>query len=87
MIADIEALGQEEISIHLLLDLGAFKGEEIKAEGAKLSFRGDFQEKMTKLAIVGDKKWYERLLAFADRTNYTCEAEFFPADEREAAWE
>ena len=84
--ADIEALGQEEISMRLFLDLEAFKGEEIKARGAKLSFRGDYQKKITKLAIVGDKKWHEWLLALVDRFDYTRETEFFPIEERQAAW-
>jgi hypothetical protein len=73
--ADIEALGQQESSIGLLLDLEAFEGEEIEARGAELSFRGDYQERIAKLAIVGD------------RLNYTRELRFFPTDEREAAWE
>ena len=85
--ADIEALGQQESSIGLLLDLEAFEGEEIEARGAKLSFEGDYQERIAKLAIVGDKKWHEERLTLADRLNYTRELRFFPTDEREAAWE
>lgn len=87
LIADIEALGQEEISIRLLLDLEAFEGEEIKSRGAKLSFRGDYQNKMAKLAIIGDKKWHEWFLTFSDRLNLTRQIEFFPAENHEAAWE
>ena len=82
-----EALGQDEDDIRLLLDLEDFKGEEIKARGAKISFRGEFQKKIAKMAIVGDKKWHELFLAFEDRFLYTRETEFFSAEEQEAAWE
>jgi hypothetical protein len=85
--ANIEALGQQESSIRLLLDLEAFEGEEIKARGAKLSFTGGYQKKMAKLAIVGDKKWHKWQLTLADRLNYTREIQFFPTEELKAAWE
>ena len=85
--ADLESLLQGETNMRLLLDLEAFEGEEIKARGAKLSFRGEYQEKIAKMAIVGDKKWHEWLLTFSDRFNYTRETEFFPTGQREAAWE
>ncbi len=87
LIEDIEALGQEEDSIRLLLDLEEFKGEELKARGAKLNFRGDYQKKMAKLAIVGDKKWHEWYLTLDDRLNLTRQIKFFSAGEREDAWE
>ncbi len=87
MTADIEALGQEDLSIGLLLDLDAFTGEEIKAQGAKIRFRGDYLKKIAKMAIVGDKKWHEWYPVLVNRFNYTLETEFFPSEEREAAWE
>ena len=87
LIADIQGLGQEGSSIGLLLDLEAFTGEAVKAWSAKLSFRRNYQNKISKLAIVGDKKWHEWLQHFADRLNYSRETEFFPTGELQAAWE
>lgn len=83
---DVEALMQQEGSIRLLLDLEAFKTEEIKAWGADLKFGREFRKKIAKMAIVGDKKWQKWLTAIVDPF-YAREAEFFHADEREAAWE
>ena len=85
--ADIEALGQVESSIGLLLDMEAFKGEEIKAQLEKIKFRGEHQKKITKLAVVADKKRHHWYLAFINQYNYTLETEFFPSEERIAAWE
>ena len=84
---DLEALGQDEDSICLLLDLEAFEGEEIKALSAKTRFRGDYQKKITKMAIVGEMNWHKWYLSFADRLNYDRETEFFPAGDHQAALE
>ncbi|MFC2055751.1 STAS/SEC14 domain-containing protein, partial [Chloroflexota bacterium] len=59
VIADIQVIGQEQTCIGLLLDLIAFKGEETKSRSAKLSFRSDYQKKISKLAVVGDKQWHD----------------------------
>ena len=85
--ADVEALLQQQNSIHLLLDLETFKGEEIKAMGTKLGFRGDYRRIIPKMAIVGDKKWQKWLTAFIDPNYYERETQFFSSTEREAAWE
>lgn len=85
--SDLEDLLQQENSICLLLDLQEFKGEELTARGTKLSFRGEFQKKMVKMAVVGDKKWHEWYLTLDDRLNLTRQIEFFSAGEQEAAWE
>jgi hypothetical protein len=84
--ADIDALGQE-ISIGLLLDMAAFTGEEIKAQLEKIKFRSDHQKKIAKLAVVADRKMHHWYLAFINQYNYTLETEFFPSEERIAAWE
>lgn len=84
---DIEAVVQQGNQICLLLDLGAFRGEELKAQSAKLRFSGEYQEKIAKLAIVGEKKWQAILLKFADRFNFTRDTQFFSIEEPQAAWE
>ena len=83
---DVEALVQQEGSIRLLLDLEEFKGEEIKAWGADLKFGHEYRKKISKMAIVGDKKWQEWLTAVVDPF-YAREAKFFPTDDRAMAWE
>lgn len=84
--ADVEALLQQEQSISMLLDLEEFEGEEIKAWGADFEFGHEYRTKIAKMAIVGDKKWQEWMTSLIDPF-YAREAEFFPTDEREAAWE
>jgi predicted transcriptional regulator len=84
--ADVEALLQLEESINLLLDLEEFEGEKIKAWGADLKFGREYRKKIAKMAIVGDKKWQEWMTALVDPF-FALEAEFFPTEEREAAWE
>jgi hypothetical protein len=83
--ADVEALLQLEESINLLLDLEEFEGEKIKAWGADLKFGREYRKKIAKMAIVGDKKWQEWMTALVDPF-FALEAEFFPTEEREAAW-
>lgn len=84
--AEVEDLLQQEDSICLLLDLEEFEGEKIKAWGADLKFGREYRKKIAKMAIVGDKKWQERMTALVDPF-FAREAEFFPTDESDAAWE
>ena len=83
--ADVEALLEQEQSICLLLDLEDLEGERAKAWGADLKFGREYRKKIAKMAIVGDKKWQEWLTDLADPF-YAREAEFFPLEERRAAW-
>ena len=84
--ADVEALLQEEETICLLLDMEEFEGEKVKAWGADLKFGREYRKKITKMAIVGDKKWQKWMTSLIDPF-YAREAEFFPIDERDAAWD
>ncbi len=84
--AGIEALLQQEETICLLLDMEEFEGEKIKAWGADLKFGREYRKKITKMAIVGDKKWQKWMTALVDPF-FAHEAEFFPIDERDAAWD
>ena len=86
MTADVDALLQEEESINLLLDLQEFEGEKIKALGADFKFGHEYHKKITKMAIVGDKKWQRWMTSLVDPF-YARQAEFFPTEERQAAWE
>ena len=84
--AEIEALLQQEESINMLLDMEEFEGEQFKAWGADFKFGREYRKKIAKMAVVGDKKWQEWMTALVDPF-FAREAEFFPTDEREAAWE
>ena len=84
--ADVEALLQQEASICLLLEMEEFEGEKIKAWGADIKFGHEYRKKIAKMAIVGDKKWQDWMTALVDPF-YAREAEFFPIEERAAAWE
>ena len=85
--ADVEALLQQEDSIRLLLDLEAFEGEEKDALGSHRRFRHEHRKHITRMAVVGDKKWHEWMMAIVDLFYYGRENRFFPADQRDAAWE
>ena len=85
--ADVEALVQQEGTIRLLLDLEAFKGEKLKTLGSYRQFRRDHRINIAKMAVVGGTKWREWLLAIVNRPYYDQETRFYPADQRDAAWE
>lgn len=84
--ADVEALLQENETIGILLDLEDMEGEDVKAWGADLKFGREYRKKIARMAIVGDKKWQKRMTALVDPL-FAREAEFFPIDERDAAWQ
>lgn len=84
--ADVQVLLKQADSLCLLLDLEAFEGESFKAWGADFKFGHDFRKKIDKMAIVGNKKWQERMTSLIDPF-YAREAEFFPIDQRDAAWD
>jgi len=85
LVADAEALVEQEATICLLLDLENFKSEEISAWGADLKFGREFRKQIDKMAIVGDKRWQKLMAALADPF-YAREAKYFHGDKREVAW-
>jgi hypothetical protein len=85
--ADVEALVLQEGPLRLLLDLEAFEGEEMDALGSHRGFRHEHQRHITRMAVVGDKKWQEWVMAFVDLVYYARENRFYPIDQRQAAWE
>ena len=84
--ADVEAVLQQEAELCLLLDLEEAEGAKIDAWGADFKFGREYRKKIAKLAIVGDKKRQEWMTTLIDPF-YAREAEFFPTEAREAAWE
>jgi len=55
-VPQVQALVEQEGSINMLLDLEEFEWEKVNAWGADMKFGHDYRDKITKMAIVGDKK-------------------------------
>ena len=85
MVPEVESLIEQEGSVNLLLDLTEFKWEKISAWGADMKFGKNTRKKISKMAIVGDKRWQKWLTKIADPF-YAEEAEYFAAGDSDAAW-
>ena len=84
-VPEVEALIEQEGSINLLLDLTEFKWEKVSAWGADMKFGKHMRKNISKMAIVGDKRWQKWLAKIVDPF-YAKEAKYFPSLENEAAW-
>ena len=62
-----------------------FEWEEVNAWGADLKYGRELHKKIDKLAIGDNKRWKKWSAAVADPFSAR-EAEFFKADDRDAAW-
>lgn len=83
---EIQALvDQYDDDVCLLINLEEFAGEQVKAWLPDLRFGHRFHDKIDKMAIVGDKRWYKWLTALADPF-YADDAEYFPLEEIDQAW-
>jgi hypothetical protein len=85
LVPEVEALLQEEDSICMLLDMTPFKWEKVRAWGSDWRFGRDYHKKITKLAVVGDKKWEKWLTSIADPF-YAQDAKYFRSADMDAAW-
>jgi hypothetical protein len=72
-------------AVCLLLDLQEFAGEEVKAWLPDLKFGHHFHDKITRMAIVGDKRWQKWVAALASPW-YAKETSFFHPEETDKAW-
>ncbi|GAA4063771.1 SpoIIAA family protein [Agromyces indicus] len=79
----VEAAVEEHGEVKLMLDLTDFRWEKVGAWGADLRFGHEFHEKVARMAIVGHKKWEERLALLASPF-YAREAAYF--EDPDAAW-
>jgi hypothetical protein len=79
----VEAAVEEHGTVKLMLDLTDFRWEKVGAWGADLHFGHEFHEKVARMAIVGNKKWEERLAHLASPF-YAQEAAYF--EDEDAAW-
>ena len=82
---EVHALVEQYSDVCLLLDLQEFAGEEAKAWLPDLKFGHRFHDKITRMAIVGDKRWEQWLAALADPF-YAKDAKFFHPQETDMAW-
>ena len=57
---EVQALVERVGDINVLLDLTKFRWEKVSAWGADFKFGHDYHKKITRMAIVGDKKWVTR---------------------------
>ena len=85
LMPEVEALVKQEGTINMLLDLSQFRWEKINAWGSDWKFGREYYQKITKLAIVGDKKWEEWSTKLAEPF-YAGEAKYFSADSVDEAW-
>jgi hypothetical protein len=82
----VQALVHEMGDINVLLDVTEFHWEKVSAWGADLKFGHDYHNKITKMAIVGDKKW-QKWASHLAAPFYAREAQYFDAEVVESAWE
>ena len=86
LVPEIEALAQKYVDgLYVLMDLQEFTREEVDAWIPDWKFGRQFHNKITKLAIVGDKRWEKWLTAFVDPF-YAQEGKYFSSDEKDKAW-
>lgn len=85
-VPQVQALVEQEGSINMLLDLEGFEWEKVSAWGADMNFGHEYHEKITKMAIVGDKKWEKWLTKLVDPF-YASQAKYFHTTEMDAAWD
>jgi phage-related protein len=82
---EIQAMVNQYDKVGLLLDLQDFAGEEVNAWLPDMKFGHRFHDKITRLAIVGDKRW-EKWLASLAEPFYAKESRFFNPEEKDKAW-
>jgi hypothetical protein len=82
---EVQALVDKYDEVYLLLDMQEFGGEEVKAWLPDFNFGHRFHDKISKMAIVGDKRWEEWLTSLA-KPFYAKDAKFFHPEEADKAW-
>lgn len=70
----------------MLMDMTGFHWEKAEAWKSDWDFGKEFQGKIEKLAMVGDKAW-ESMLTKGFGSKYAQQAKYFDADSNSSAWE
>ena len=73
---EVKILAEEHGEVRMLIDMTQFHWEKISAWGADWHFGREFHDVISKMAIVGDKKW-EKWLTKLAAPFYAKEARFF----------
>jgi hypothetical protein len=85
LVPKVEALVQQYDDVRMLCDLGEFKTAAADAWLADLKFGQEFHSKVSKMAIVGDKRWESWVTKLA-APFYAKEAQYFHTADMAAAW-
>ena len=85
LVPAVAAAVKEHGSVSLLLDLTDFHWEKVSAWGDDLNFGKQFDDKVEKMAIVGDKKWEHHLTKLAEPLDVE-ESQFFETDDDAWSW-
>jgi hypothetical protein len=82
----VEAIVKASGSIRMLMDITGLKGEKSEAWKSDWDFGKQFQGKIEKLAMVGDKGW-ESAMTKGFGSKYAQQAKYFDADSMSSAWD
>ena len=82
---EVKALVEKEGTIRLLFDMAGYKGETAKGLIADYKFGREFQNKIKKMAVVGDTTW-EKWLTHLAKVVYATDAKFFQSADISKAW-
>ena len=85
MVPAVAAALQEHETVNILLDMTEFKWEKVEAWGADWNFGREYHQKISKMAIVGNKTW-EKWLTKLAAPFYAVEAKFYHSDDIDSAW-
>jgi SpoIIAA-like len=82
--ADMDALQrkaveviQREGSVRVLVTAETFEGWDEKGDWGDLSFMMKYDEKIERIAVVGDKKWEDLTVAFTGKGMRSAQVEYF----------
>jgi hypothetical protein len=86
LVPEVEALVEQyDDDVCMLIDLGVFDGEEIKAWLPDMKFGIKYHNKIDRMAIVGDKKWQEWMTHLC-KPFFADDAKFFHSADIDDAW-
>ncbi|MCP4359733.1 MAG: STAS/SEC14 domain-containing protein [Chloroflexi bacterium] len=85
LIPEVEAVLTEYGSGRLLLDMTEFKREKAEVWGADMKFGREYHKKISKMAIIGDKKWEKWMTKLASPF-FADETKFYHSKDIESAW-
>jgi len=82
----VQAAVKASGSIRMLMDISGLKSEKSEAWESDWDFGKEFQGKVEKLAMVGDKGW-ESMVTKGFGSKFAQQAKYFDANSISSAWE